>query len=88
MSKRKLLRLVEDDFVSGWDDPRMPPIAGLRRRGVRAGAIRRFAAMIGISKANSRVDRDKLDFCVRDDLNHEAPRVMAVLEPLKLTIQK
>ncbi|MGB0588710.1 MAG: glutamine--tRNA ligase/YqeY domain fusion protein [Myxococcota bacterium] len=87
MSKRKLRKLVEEGYVQGWDDPRMPTIAGLRRRGVRASAIRRFAAMIGISKANSRVDRDKLDFCVRDDLNHDAPRVMAVLEPLKLTIR-
>ena len=87
MSKRKLRRLVEEGNVSGWDDPRMPTIAGLRRRGVRASAIRNFAAMIGVSKANSRVDRDKLDFCVRDDLNHVAPRVMAVLNPLKLTIR-
>jgi glutaminyl-tRNA synthetase len=87
MSKRKLRRLVEEQHVSGWSDPRMDTIAGLRRRGVRASAIRRFAAMIGVSKSNSRVDRDKLDYCVRDDLNHEAQRVMAVLEPLKLTIR-
>jgi len=86
MSKRKLLTLVTEDHVRGWDDPRMPTIAGLRRRGVRPEAIRQFAAMIGVSKSNSRVDIDKLDYCIRDDLNHIAPRVMAVLDPLKVTI--
>ncbi|MDP6944462.1 MAG: glutamine--tRNA ligase/YqeY domain fusion protein, partial [Myxococcota bacterium] len=86
MSKRKLLRLVEERHVQGWDDPRMPTIAGLRRRGVTPEAIRRFASMIGISKANSRVDIGKLEYCIRDELNHVAPRVMAVLEPLLVTI--
>lgn len=86
MSKRKLLRLVNDGHVSGWDDPRMPTIAGLRRRGVTPGAIRAFCDLIGVSKANTRVDIAKLEYAIRDDLNHRAPRVMAVLKPLKVTI--
>jgi glutaminyl-tRNA synthetase len=86
MSKRKLLQLVQDGVVRGWDDPRMPTIAGLRRRGVRPEAIRRFADMIGVAKANSTVDIGKFEFCVRDDLNHEAPRVMAVLRPLRVVL--
>lgn len=86
MSKRKFLQLVEGGTVTGWDDPRMPTIAGLRRKGVTPAAIRNFAAMIGVAKANSMVDLAKLDYCVRDDLNHNAPRVMAVLDPLKVTI--
>ena len=86
MSKRNLLKLVQEGVVTGWDDPRMPTISGLRRRGVRPEAIRQFADMIGVAKANSLVDLDKLEFCVRDDLNHEAPRVMAVLRPLKVTV--
>ena len=86
MSKRKLLQLVEQGHVSGWDDPRMPTIAGLRRRGVTPAAIRQFAAMIGVAKANSMVDMGTLEFCIRDSLNHEAPRVMAVLDPIKVTI--
>jgi glutaminyl-tRNA synthetase len=86
MSKRKLLRLVEDRKVTGWDDPRMPTIAGMRRRGYRPEAIRAFADLIGVAKVNSTVDLAKLEFCVRDDLNWTAPRVLGVLRPLKVTI--
>ena len=86
MSKRKLLRLVKDGLVTGWDDPRMPTIAGLRRRGVRAEAIRAFADLVGVSKNNSTVDIGKFEYCVRDDLNTHAPRRMAVVDPLKVTI--
>ena len=86
MSKRKLLTLVEDDHVSGWDDPRMPTIAGMRRRGYRPEAIRAFAELIGVAKVNSVVDIAKLEFCVRDDLNWVAPRVLGVLRPLPVTI--
>ena len=86
LSKRRLLRLVEDGHVSGWDDPRMPTIAGMRRRGYRPEAIRAFADLIGVAKVNSTVDPAKLEFCVRDDLNWTAPRVMGVLRPLKVTI--
>ena len=86
MSKRKLLHLIEEGKVSGWDDPRMPTLSGLRRRGVAPEAIRAFAEMVGVARANSWVDLGKLDYCIRDDLNHEAPRVMGVLDPLKVTI--
>ena len=86
MSKRKLLTLVEDGHVSGWDDPRMPTIAGMRRRGYRPEAIRAFADLIGVAKVNSVVDIGKLEFCVRDDLNWVAPRVLGVLRPLPVTI--
>jgi glutaminyl-tRNA synthetase len=77
---------VEDDHVSGWDDPRMPTIAGMRRRGYRPEAIRAFADLIGVAKVNSVVDIGKLEFCVRDDLNWVAPRVLGVLRPLPVTI--
>src|SRR5512146_764722 len=86
MSKRKLLQLVEDGLVSGWDDPRMPTIAGMRRRGYTPEGIRLFAARIGVDKANSRVSMEILEDAIRDDLNARAPRVMAVLRPLKVTI--
>jgi glutaminyl-tRNA synthetase len=86
MSKRKLLQLVQAGHVTGWDDPRMPTLAGMRRRGFSAIAIRSFCDMIGISKANSTVDIGKLEYCVRDDLNHSAPRVLAVLRPLEVEI--
>lgn len=86
MSKRYLLQLVEEGHVSGWDDPRMPTIAGYRRRGVPAAAIRRFCEDVGIAKANSTVELAQFDHAVRDELNTTAPRRMAVLEPLKVTI--
>ncbi|MBX3012673.1 MAG: glutamine--tRNA ligase/YqeY domain fusion protein [Caldilineaceae bacterium] len=86
MSKRKLLQLVQEKYVKGWDDPRLHTIAGLRRRGVTPEAIRTFCDKIGVAKANSRVDMALLDHCIRDDLNTKAPRVMAVLRPLKVVI--
>ncbi len=86
MSKRKLLQLVEEGHVDGWDDPRMPTIAGLRRRGVTPEAIRAFCDMIGVAKANSTVDIGKLEYCIRDDLNARAPRVMCVLRPLEVVL--
>lgn len=86
MSKRKLLQLVENKLVSGWDDPRLPTISGLRRRGCTPEAIRKFCDLVGIAKANSSVEVSQLEFCLRDDLNTKAPRVMAVLRPLKVII--
>ncbi len=86
LSKRKLIRLVEDGHVSGWDDPRMPTISGLRRRGYTAEAIRNFCDRIGVAKADSMVDMALLEYCVREDLNKHAPRVMGVLRPLKIVI--
>ncbi len=86
MSKRKLLLLVNKKLVAGWDDPRMPTIAGLRRRGYPPAAIRDFCERIGVAKANSVVDYALLEHCVREELNKNAPRVMAVLRPLKVTI--
>ncbi len=86
LSKRKLLRLVNDGHVSGWDDPRMPTIAGLRRRGVRAAAIRAFAEVIGVSRKDARVEIATFEHAVRNDLNMEVPRVLCVLNPLKVVI--
>lgn len=86
MSKRKLLELVQKKYVSGWDDPRMPTICGLRRRGFTPESIRNFADRIGVAKANSTVDMAFLEFCVREDLNRRALRRMAVLNPLKVVI--
>tara|TARA_R110002072_G_scaffold235697_3_gene393359 strand:+ start:23799 stop:25478 length:1680 start_codon:yes stop_codon:yes gene_type:complete len=86
VSKRKLLKLVEEGVVSGWDDPRMPTISGLRRRGYTPASIRNFADSIGIAKRDNLVDVSHLEFCVREDLNKVAPRVMAVLDPVKLVI--
>ncbi|MDR3561536.1 MAG: glutamine--tRNA ligase/YqeY domain fusion protein [Negativicutes bacterium] len=86
MSKRKLRELVEHGHVSGWDDPRMPTISGLRRRGYTPEAIRDFCDRIGVAKSNSTVDFALLEHCVREDLNTQAPRVMAVLRPLKVVI--
>ncbi len=86
LSKRKLIRLVREGVVSGWDDPRMPTIAGLRRRGIRPDAIRKFCSMVGVAKTDSRVDIQKLEYVIRDDLNPEVPRVLCVLRPLKVVI--
>ena len=86
LSKRKLRKLVEQGYVSGWDDPRMPTISGLRRRGYTPEAIRRFCDLIGVAKSNSVVDIAMLEHCIREDLNYKAPRVMAVLRPLKMVI--
>jgi len=86
LSKRYLLRLVEGGHVSGWDDPRMPTIAGLRRRGYTPEAIRSFCKRIGAAKADSLVDIALLEYCVREDLNKRAPRVLAVLRPLRVVI--
>lgn len=87
MSKRKLLLLVKEGHVAGWDDPRMPTIAGLRRRGVTPEAIRAFCERIGVAKANSVVEVEALDGAIREDLNLRAPRVMAVLKPLRVVIE-
>ncbi len=86
MSKRKLLELVESKAVSGWDDPRLPTIAGYKRRGYTPESILNFCNQVGIAKANSMVDVAQLEFCIRDDLNTKVPRVMCVLHPLKVTI--
>ncbi len=86
VSKRKLLQLVENKFVTSWDDPRMSTISGMRRRGYTPTAIRNFANTIGIAKRTNLIDVSLLEFCVREDLNKTAPRVMAVLNPVKLVI--
>ena len=86
LSKRRLIRLVTEGFVRGWDDPRMPTLSGLRRRGFTPEAIRSFADMVGVAKSNSVVEIGMLEYCVRQDLNRRAPRVMAVLRPLKVVI--
>ncbi len=87
LSKRKLQRLVEESHVDGWDDPRLPTLEGIRRRGYTPEAMRNFCDLIGVSKKDSRVDMGLLESCLRDDLNERAPRAMAVLKPLKLTIE-
>lgn len=86
MSKRKLLQLVNENHVNGWDDPRMPTISGMRRRGFTAQAIRKFCETIGIAKRDNVVDFSLLEFCVREDLNSTALRTMAVLDPVRLVI--
>lgn len=86
MSKRKLLQLVNENHVSGWDDPRMPTISGLRRRGYTPNSIKNFADTIGVAKRNNVIDVSVLEHCVREDLNKTAPRVMAVLNPVKLVL--
>ena len=87
MSKRKLLELVEGGVVNGWDDPRLPTIAGYKRKGYTPESILNFCDQIGIAKANSMVDVAQLEFCIRDDLNTKVPRVMCVLDPIKVTIE-
>ena len=86
MSKRKLLQLVEQGHVSGWDDPRMPTVSGLRRRGYTPESIRNFCERIGVAKTDSTIDIALLEHCIREDLNKRAPRVMAVLRPLRVVI--
>ena len=86
MSKRKLLQLVQENSVNGWDDPRMPTISGLRRRGYTATSIRKFCETIGVAKRENVIDVSLLEFCLREDLNKTAPRVMAVLDPVKVVI--
>jgi glutaminyl-tRNA synthetase len=86
MSKRKLLQLVEQKHVSGWDDPRMPTVSGLRRRGYTPESIRDFCARVGVAKKENVIDVGLLEHCVREDLNRRAPRAMAVLRPLKLVL--
>ncbi len=86
MSKRKLRKLVEEGHVAGWDDPRMPTLAGMRRRGYTSAAVRDFIDRIGVSKADSTVDHRLLEYCVRNDLNEIAPRAMAVLDPVKVVL--
>ena len=87
MSKRMLRQLVEKDHVASWDDPRMPTIAGMRRRGIRPQAVRHFVNRVGLAKANSQVDAELLDGSIREDLNFEAPRVMCVTDPLPVEIR-
>ena len=86
MSKRKLLKLVEENMVSGWDDPRMPTISGLRRRGYTPNSIKQFIEKVGVAKRENVIDVSLLEFCIREDLNKTAPRVMAVLDPIKVVI--
>ncbi len=86
MSKRRLLKLVEQGAVMGWDDPRMPTICGLRRKGYTPAAVRAFAEMVGVAKRDNVIDLDKMEFCLREDLNKVAQRRMAVINPLKVTI--
>ncbi|MEI8389144.1 MAG: glutamine--tRNA ligase/YqeY domain fusion protein [bacterium] len=87
MSKRRLLELVEKKYVSDWDDPRLPTLSGIRRRGYTPESIRAFCESIGIAKSNSTVDFAQLEFCIRDDLNLKVPRVLCVLKPLKIVIE-
>ena len=87
LSKRRLIRLVAEGHVNSWDDPRMPTISGLRRRGYTPEALRTFTDMVGVAKANSTIDFAMLEYAIRDDLNQRAPRAMGVLRPLKLVIE-
>ncbi len=87
MSKRRLRRLVEEGYVSGWDDPRMPTLCGLRRRGYTPDSIKNFCKRIGVTKVNNVIEHSFLEFCLREDLNEKAERVMAVLKPIKLTVR-
>ncbi|MCE7564520.1 glutamine--tRNA ligase [Aliivibrio fischeri] len=87
MSKRKLNQLVTEKLVNGWDDPRMPTVSGLRRRGFTSASIREFCKRIGVTKQENMIEFSSLESCIRDDLNESAPRAMAVLEPVKLVIE-
>lgn len=87
LSKRKLIQLVSEGHVTGWDDPRLPTLRGLRRRGYTPEAIREFCSRIGVARADSRVDYSLLEFCIREHLNRTAPRLMAVLNPLKIILE-
>lgn len=87
LSKRKLIQLVEENHVSGWDDPRMPTIAGIRRRGYTPAAMREFCQRIGVTKMDNIIEMGMLEACIRDDLNDNAPRAMGVLDPIKLVIE-
>ncbi|SUB17886.1 Glutamine--tRNA ligase [Pantoea agglomerans] len=87
MSKRKLTQLVTEKHVEGWDDPRMLTVSGLRRRGYTAASIREFCRRIGVTKQDNIVEMASLESCIRDDLNENAPRAMAVLDPLKVVIE-
>ncbi|MCD9489449.1 glutamine--tRNA ligase [Photobacterium phosphoreum] len=87
MSKRKLNQLVTDKLVNGWDDPRMPTISGLRRRGFTPGSMREFCKRIGVTKQDNTIEISSLESCIRDDLNENAPRAMAVLDPVKVVIE-
>jgi glutaminyl-tRNA synthetase len=87
MSKRMLKELVDESYINGWDDPRLPTISGMRRRGYSPAAIRNFCKRIGVAKANSMVDFEFLEYCIREDLNKTAPRFMGVLRPLKVVIE-
>ena len=86
MSKRKLLELVQEGYVNGWDDPRMPTICGLRRRGFTPESIRNFADTIGVAKRDNVIDVSLLEFCIREDLNKKSNRIMAVLNPVKVVL--
>jgi glutaminyl-tRNA synthetase len=87
LSKRKLIQLVEENYVTGWDDPRMPTVAGLRRRGYTSASIREFCKRIGVTKMDNMVEMSMLEACIREDLNENAPRAMAVLDPVKIVIE-
>jgi glutaminyl-tRNA synthetase len=87
LSKRKLIQLVEENHVSGWDDPRMPTVAGIRRRGYTSASVREFCARIGVTKMDNLVEMSMLEACIRDELNANAPRRMAVLDPIKVIIE-
>jgi glutaminyl-tRNA synthetase len=87
LSKRRLIQLVDENFVSGWDDPRMPTVAGLRRRGYTAASVREFCKRIGVTKMDNMVEMSMLEACIREELNEQAPRRMAVLNPIKVIIE-
>lgn len=87
LSKRKLIQLVTEGFVDGWDDPRMPTIAGLRRRGYTPASVREFCSRIGVTKMDNLIEMSMLEACIRDELNEHAPRAMAVLDPVKIVIE-